>query len=211
METDTKVPALQSLLALLHLAEKLKSELRHSWLASGRQESVAEHTWRAALMVLLLHRHLEQPVDLERTLRMMLIHDLVEAEAGDIPVFETGDRKEQKQENERRAIEKMRHLLGGAAGDELAALWFEFEDATTPEARFAQSIDKIEAQLQHNEASLDTWLHVEKLRVFHKLDKYVAFDPAMLQFLGLIKQEAFDKMRDAGEDLESLRREAQAS
>ena len=79
-----------SILNILKLAEKLKFELRHSWLSNGRQESVAEHTWQMSLMAVLVYRHLEKPVNLEHTLKMIIVHDLVEAEAGDIPFFETG-------------------------------------------------------------------------------------------------------------------------
>ena len=80
MNTDV-----ESILKLMNVAEKLKSVLRHSWLSSGRRESVAEHTWQMALLALLVAKHLEKPVNLEHTLKMILIHDLVEAEAGDIP------------------------------------------------------------------------------------------------------------------------------
>ena len=69
----------KSILELLKLAERLKFELRHSWLSNGRQESVAEHTWQLALMAFLVHRHLEKPVVLEHVLKLILIHDLVEA------------------------------------------------------------------------------------------------------------------------------------
>src|SRR6056297_1491823 len=79
---------LTKVLKLLNLAEKLKFELRHSWLSNGRQESVAEHSWRLALMVVLLAPHLGEPVNMEKALKMALIHDLVEAEAGDVPVFD---------------------------------------------------------------------------------------------------------------------------
>lgn len=99
------------LLRFARLSERLKLELRHSWLSNGRRESVAEHTWHMALLALLVHRHLEHPVDLERTFGMVLVHDLVEAEAGDVPVFETGVRQDSKRESEAEAIRKIRDLL----------------------------------------------------------------------------------------------------
>ncbi len=201
---------LKAVLNLLHLAEKLKSELRHSWLSSGRQESVAEHTWRSALMIMLLQPYLRKSINLERTLKLMLIHDLVEAEAGDIPVFETGDRKAQKAAKEKAAIENIRSMLGGGAGQELYDLFFEFEHAETDEAKFAQAIDKIEAQIQHNESDLSTWLHSEKLRVFFHLDRYAKHDPALIQFFELVKDEAYEKLAAGGEDVEKLRTEAEA-
>ena len=81
------------ILRLLHLSERLKVELRHSWLSNGRQESVAEHCWQMALMALVMHRYLEHPVDLEETLKMILIHDLVEALAGMFPFSTRGRAK----------------------------------------------------------------------------------------------------------------------
>lgn len=71
--------AVQPILKLLQLSERLKFELRHSWLSNGRRESVAEHTWQMALMAMAMHRHLEHEVDLERSLKIVLVHDLVEA------------------------------------------------------------------------------------------------------------------------------------
>ena len=142
-----------SILNLLSLAEKLKSELRHSWLSSGRRESVAEHSWQMALMALLVHRHLEKPVDLEHTLKMILIHDLVEAEAGDIPFFETGSRKDQKSHREQKAIEEIRNMIDPQTGQEFYNLFQEFELSETPEAKLAKALDNLEVQIQHNHAN----------------------------------------------------------
>lgn len=83
---------IKKILKFLALSEKLKSELRHSWLSNGRRESVAEHSWQMAIMSMLIHPHLEKPVDLEKTLKMILVHDLVESITGDTPFFENGSR-----------------------------------------------------------------------------------------------------------------------
>ncbi|MDZ4323104.1 MAG: HD domain-containing protein, partial [Alphaproteobacteria bacterium] len=80
---------MQHYVQFLNIAEKLKCEMRHSWLSSGRQESVAEHSWRMGLMVMTFFPYLSQKVDLEKCLKMAILHDLAEAEVGDIPVFET--------------------------------------------------------------------------------------------------------------------------
>src|SRR5215470_13295866 len=92
------------ILDFLALSERLKLELRHSWLSDGRRESVAEHSWQMALMALLVHRQLAAPVDLGRVLKLVLVHDLVEAEVGDVPFFDTGERKQNKAAREREAI-----------------------------------------------------------------------------------------------------------
>jgi len=129
------------ILEFLGLSERLKRELRHSWLSDGRGESVAEHTWQMALVALLAYRHLEHPVDIGRVLKIILVHDLVEALAGDIPYFEVGERKELKAERERAAIEEIRIRVAGDTGQEIFELWHEFEAHTTAEARFATALE----------------------------------------------------------------------
>jgi putative hydrolase of HD superfamily len=89
---------LLNILEIVKLGEKLKCELRHSWLSDGRQESVAEHTWRVSLMAMLLEPYLDNKLDIVKLLKMIIIHDLVEAEAKDIPAFETLYNKEKMQE-----------------------------------------------------------------------------------------------------------------
>ena len=79
----------RTILEFLAFTEGVKRELRHSWLSDGRRESVAEHSWQMALMAMVVHPRLEAPVDLCRALKMILVHDLAEAETGDVPVFET--------------------------------------------------------------------------------------------------------------------------
>src|SRR5512142_1774508 len=100
MPSSSFIPQSSSLLSFLALSERLKFELRHSWLSNGRRESVAEHSWHMALMAILIHPYLEHPVDLGQALQIILVHDLIEAEAGDVPFFETGARKEAKSARE---------------------------------------------------------------------------------------------------------------
>jgi putative hydrolases of HD superfamily len=129
---------LLNILEIIKLGEKLKFELRHSWLSNGRQESVAEHTWRVSLMAMLIQPYLTKKVNTSRLLKMIIIHDLVEAEAGDIPAFDTMDNhaaKEKKTLNEIKSIEKIRDTLGDPLGNELYNLWFEFENKETYEAK----------------------------------------------------------------------------
>ncbi len=87
---------LKNVLELIKLGEKLKMELRHSWLSNGRRESVAEHTWRLALMAMAIEPYLPNQVNSEKLLKMIIIHDLVEAYAKDIPAFETMNNNEAK-------------------------------------------------------------------------------------------------------------------
>ncbi|MBW3112350.1 HD domain-containing protein [Bacillus sp. MCCB 382] len=202
MKTD-----LINILELIKLGEKLKSEMRHSWLSNGRQESVAEHTWRVSLMAMLMESYLTQNVDLARLLKMIIIHDLVEAEAGDIPAFDTMNdpaAKEQKAFNERKSIERIKDMLGNALGEELYELWHEYEEKETYEAKVANALDKLEAQIQHNEADISTWLEIEH-RMSFLMDKHVEFDDALQVFKDLIEDEADLKLKEAGIDTEKLK------
>src|ERR1700704_5344946 len=100
-----------SILKVLSLAERLKFELRHSYTSSGRQESVAEHTWRMALMAVLIEPLLPKKVDTARLLKMIIIHDLVEAEAKDVSALDVLRNPEiriEKIAREKKAIENLR-------------------------------------------------------------------------------------------------------
>src|SRR5262245_51709287 len=194
------------ILNFLALSERLKCELRHSWLSSGRQESVAEHTWQMALMALLMHRHLAQPVDIKKTLKMVLVHDLVEAEVGDVPFFDTGERKRLKAAREQTAIEKIRAALDAATGQEIYDLWQEYEGKATAEARFATALDHLEVQVQHNLADFATWEPIEYDLVYTKMDAPCAVDPFLAAFCAAVKEQAEDKMRAGGIDPAAVRR-----
>jgi putative hydrolase of HD superfamily len=190
----------RSILSFLALSERLKCELRHSWLSSGRRESVAEHSWQVALMALLMHRHLEQSVDIEKTLKMILVHDLVEAEVGDVPFFDKGERKRLKAAREQAAIEKIRGALDPAVGQEIYDLWQQYEAKATAEARFATALDHLEVQVQHNLADLSTWEPIEYDLVYTKMDAPCAVDPFLAAFCTAVKEQAERKMRAAGID-----------
>lgn len=201
------------ILEVIKLGEKLKSEMRHSWLSNGRRESVAEHTWRVSLMAMLIEPYLNQAVDSARLLKMIIVHDLVEAEATDIPAFDTmnnAELKKQKQLNEIKAIERIRDTLQGSLGEDVYNLWMEFEHKETFEAKVANALDKLEAQIQHNEADISTWLDVEHKMSF-MMGKHTNFHPVLTLFKELIEEDAEVKLRDAGIDVERLKREASGS
>jgi 5'-deoxynucleotidase YfbR-like HD superfamily hydrolase len=198
--------AVQTLLEFLALAERLKTELRHSWLSNGRQESVAEHCWQMALMAMLAHRELEQPVDLGKTLRMILTHDLVEALTGDVPCFDRSERKALKPEREQAAIAEIRARLGEPVGTEIHDLWQEFEAKETPEAKFATALDHLEVQIQHNLAGMESWTPIEYDLVYTKMDQHCAFDPFLTAICEAVKTQAEVKMRQAGIDVDAVKR-----
>lgn len=141
----------EAILKFLHEAEKLKTLLRHSWLSNGRRESVAEHTWRMALMALLFQPYLKK-VDLLKSLKLILVHDLGEIHASDFPAFKK--QPANKVELERKGLLKLTKPLPPLRQKEILELWEEYEAAKTPEARFAKALDKTEVLLQHNEADI---------------------------------------------------------
>ncbi len=147
----------EEFLRIMDTAEKLKNHTRHSWTSSGRHESVAEHSWRLALMAYFVRD--EYPdLDMGRVILMCLFHDMGEAFTGDIPAFEkTG-------EHERAEAEAVEDWLSGLPSfyrEELGALFSEMEERQTPEARLYKALDKLEALIQHNEADISTWLPLE--------------------------------------------------
>lgn len=189
---------MRGIMQVLRLAEKLKFEMRHSWLSNGRQESVAEHTWRVGLMAVLIEPYIEEKLDMAKLLKMIMIHDLVEAEAKDVPAFDTlfdTERKEQKQLAEQTAMENIKAMLEEEPGKELKELWLEFEAKKTFEAKVANALDKLEAQLQHNEASIDTWLEVEREMVY-LLKPHTEFHPVLEDLRKMIVTEAEEKLKE---------------
>lgn len=196
-----------SILNVLTLAERLKFELRHSYTSSGRQESVAEHTWRMSLMAVLIEPLLKQKVDTAKLLKMIILHDLVEAEAKDISaldVLRNPEVKKQKVQNERKAIENLRHALHETNGQEIYDLFFEFENKETYEAKVANALDKLEVQLQHNHADFSTWEEIE-YDMCYMMDTHVAFDETLSELKKQIEEAAEQKMKKEGVDTDAVR------
>ena len=139
-------------LDFLRAAEQLKTAARSGWTSAGRQESVAEHTWRLCLMALVLHPHFPE-VDFARLVKICIVHDLGEAIGGDVPAPEQALRGGSKAADERRDLLALLAPLPDAARAEITALWDEYEAAATPEARLAKALDKLETILQHTQGA----------------------------------------------------------
>jgi len=155
----TENQKLQQILDFIQTAEKLKTELRHSWTSNiRRQESVAEHTWLMSLIALLFIPEVKMKLDSLKVLKMVIIHDLVEVYAGDIPVHEESQRQQNKYQSEREALDKMLALLPNPSlAEEFNNLWEEFEALQSDEARFVKAMDTLEVITQHHNTSLETW------------------------------------------------------
>ena len=147
----------RALLGFLKLAERLKCNTRHSYTSSGRHESVAEHSWRLALMAYLVGDQYPQ-LDMNRVIKMCLVHDLGEAVTGDIPAFV---KTENNERDEAQALHAVVDKLPESHRSELADLFAEMDAQASEEARLYKALDKIEAVIQHNEADISTWLPLE--------------------------------------------------
>lgn len=169
------------LLEILAVAEKLKCNTRHCYTSSGRKESVAEHSWRAALMAMLLAEKFPE-ADMDKVIKMLLIHDLGEAFTGDIPTFEKTAAHETEEED------RLNAWVQGfppAQREQFAALYAEMNAMETVEAKIYKAIDRLEAVTQHNESDISTWLPLEyDLQLTYGAEN-VAFSP----YLQSIKDE----------------------
>lgn len=196
-----------SILEVLKLAERLKFELRHSYTSSGRQESVAEHTWRMSLMAVLIEPLLTQKINTAKLLKMIIVHDLVEAEARDVSaldVLRDPSIKTKKAEREAQAIENIRTALKDTNGQEIYDLFHEFENKQTYEAKVANALDKLEVQLQHNDADIATWEEIE-YDMSYMMDRHVGFDEVLMELKNQIEQAAELKMGLAGVDTDAVK------
>jgi putative hydrolase of HD superfamily len=141
------VSRLEQQLAFLVELDKAKSIFRRSYVTDGsRHENDAEHMWHLALFVLVLSEHAIEPIDVTKVLKMVLVHDVVEIDAGDVFVYDEAARAG-KAVAEEAAADRLYGLLPPDQGAELRALWEEFEAKATPEARFAAAVDRLQPLL----------------------------------------------------------------
>ena len=148
---------LQQQLAFLTEADKLKSILRATTLCDGsRRENSGEHSWHIALYAMTLAEHSNRPIDVSRVIKMLLIHDLVEIDAGDVPVHAKFDVAAQEAK-EQAAADRLFGLLPDDQRDEFRAIWDEFEAAESDDAIFAKSIDRVQPVISNLETDGGTW------------------------------------------------------
>lgn len=137
--------------------EALKQVLRRTPLLDGsRRENDAEHSWELALMAMVLAEHADEAVDLPRVLKMLLIHDIVEIDAGDTFIYDAAALTDQE-DREKRAAERIFGLLPADQAAEFRALWDEFEARQTAEARFARAMDRLQPLLHNFFTGGGTW------------------------------------------------------
>lgn len=145
------------LLKILTVAEKLKCNTRHCYTSSGRHESVAEHCWRTALMAMLLESEFPQ-ADMNKVIKMILIHDLGEAFTGDIPCFNKTSKDEA---NESNVLDDWVKTFPEPEQKQWLELYAEMNALETQEAKIYKALDKMEAVIQHDESDISTWIPLE--------------------------------------------------
>lgn len=182
-------------LDILAVAEKLKCNTRHSWTSSGRHESVAEHSWRIALMALLMRDEFPD-IDMDKVIRMCLIHDLGEAFTGDIPTFE---KREEDSKKEDEIFLKWISTFPNPYREEFTELLNEMNERNTEEAKLYKALDNLEAVIQHNEADVSTWIPLEyDLQFTYGADK-VEFSPYLKDLKKEIDKRTTEKIAKKSE------------
>ena len=149
----------------LNEADRLKSVLRATTLCDGsRRENSGEHSWHLALYALVLADQAAPGVDINRVIRMLLIHDLVEIDVGDVPIHSANGAAHASAETiaaESRAADRIFGLLPNDLAQDLRAFWDEFEAALTPDAIFAKSLDRVQPVMANLASGGGTWLEYQ--------------------------------------------------
>ncbi|PJI92015.1 putative hydrolase of HD superfamily [Yoonia maricola] len=151
------VTRIDAQLAFLTEADKLKSVVRGTTLCDGsRRENSGEHSWHIALYAMVLAEHANRPINIDRVIKMLLIHDIVEIDAGDNPIH--GGHDPAKMEAiEQAAADRIFGLLPPDQAQAFRALWDEFEAAQSNDAIFAKSIDRVQPVVSNLETDGGTW------------------------------------------------------
>ena len=185
----------RTFLEILHVAERLKDTPRHCTTTHRRTESVAEHSWRVSLMAFLLRKEFPE-ADMDKVVKMCLVHDLGECFTGDIPTFLKTDGDRAVEDS---LLGRWVRSLPPEVSAEMAALFREMDAQETVEAKIYKSLDKLEALIQHNESPLDTWSENEfALNKTYAFDT-VAFSPWLTALRQEILQDTLEKISNAPE------------
>ena len=148
---------LEKQVAFIKEIDKLKYIQRKTRLFnSERHENDAEHSWHLAMMAIVLAEHSDKPVDILKVIKMVLIHDIVEIDAGDTFIYDS-TKNHTNTEEELKAAERIFGILPPAQAEEFIEIWKEFEDGITDEAKFAKSMDRFEPLLQNTSNQGGTW------------------------------------------------------
>jgi putative hydrolase of HD superfamily len=175
--------------------DKLKNIQRQTLIVDGtRHENSAEHSWHIALMGLLLAEHVDQPepLDLLKVVKMLLVHDIIEIDAGDVFAY---DEDEGREEREKKAGQRIFGLLPEDQAEELYQLWREFEERQTPEACYAASLDRLLPLVQNYLTGGYTWVkyHIPEEKVRKRNQVIIESSQELWQYAQSIIDQAKEK------------------
>ena len=183
----------RKLIDILNLAERLKDTTRHCYTKNGRRESVAEHCWMATLMAFFLRDEFPE-ADMDKVIKMIMIHDLGEAFTGDIPTF---DKTEANEKTEEELLYSWVRTLPAPYTEEMLSLYEEMAERKTLEAKIYKAIDGMEAVIQHNISDISTWIPREyELNVNYANDK-VEFSDYLKELREEIRKDTLTKIEES--------------
>jgi putative hydrolase of HD superfamily len=195
-EQDVDAERLRRQMAFVVEIDKVKRILRQTMvIGSGRHENDAEHSWHLAVMAILLAEYVEGArVDVTKVLRMVLVHDLVEIDAGDTYCYDE-EAAAGKLERETRAADRIFGLLPGDQAREFRALWEEFEERGTPESRFANALDRLQPLLLNYHTDGRSWQRhaVTSDRVLERGAPIADSAPSLWEYAAGLIREAVEK------------------
>lgn len=180
----------RKLLDTLLIAERLKDTTRHCYTARGRHESVAEHSWMMTLMAFFMRDEFPE-ADMDKVIRMCIIHDLGECFTGDIPAF---DKNEAHEKTEEDLLYKWVSSLPENYAAEMRELYEEMAQRKTVEARIYKSIDSLEALVQHNISDLSTWIPREYDLNMTYADDKVGFSEYLTKLRDAVREDTIKKI-----------------
>lgn len=180
----------RKLIEALIVAERLKDTTRHCYTSRGRHESVAEHSWMMALMAFFLRDEFPE-ADMDKVIRMCIIHDLGECFTGDIPAFDKTAAHEQTEED---MLSDWVASLPEPYASEMTDLYREMAERQTLEARIYKAIDGLEAVIQHNFSDLSTWIPREYELNKHYAEDKVAFSEYLTALRREIREDTLKKL-----------------
>lgn len=186
---------LQKQIRFIIIIDEMKNILRRNLVIDGsRRENDAEHSWHLAVMAMLLEEYSAEKVDIERVIKIALVHDLVEVYAGDTFAYDAKG-NEDKLDREIKAADKLFGMLDGEQGKEIRALWDEFEEMETPESKYANAIDRLQPLILNYMTNGHTWKlgDVHAPQIFKRMDIIRTAAPELWQIVEGIIAASIEK------------------
>ena len=176
--------------------DKMKTVMRQTMLIDrSRQENDAEHSWHFAVMAMILQEYAAPAnIDIAHVIKLALVHDLIEVYAGDTFAYDDASIAS-KATRENEAADKLFALLPSDQGDQIRALWTEFDEMKTPEAGYANAIDRLQPLINNHYTEGHTWRkgHVPVAKVYKRMEPIKTAAPALWPFVEFVIADALEK------------------